>query len=168
MTKREKIAKLARDEVNNNSLYLWGGQGESVLKTTPEKIKKMETSPANAGRVLKAVANKITIDADLKKARFFDCSGLVVDILRQLEIIAKDDDYTADGIYKKLCKPIKKDELRAGDLVFIDAGSKKTHVGIYEGDDICIEAAGRDEGVTSKMIYRQKWNSYGRVKIDEK
>ena len=47
MNKREKIAKLARDEVKNNSLYMWGGQGESVLETTPKDINPWWQCPFN-------------------------------------------------------------------------------------------------------------------------
>ena len=53
MTLKQKFVKLAEDEVKNNSLYLWSGQGETVLKTTPEKLLKRETSAANVGRILK-------------------------------------------------------------------------------------------------------------------
>ena len=166
MSKRSDIAKKAREEVTNNSLYLWGGQGESVLKTSPEKILKMETSSGNAARILKTLAGKLTNNISMTKAKYFDCSGLVVYILQALKII--EDDYTADGIYNKLCKPIKKDELKAGDLVFIDTNGKKTHVGIYEKDNVIIEAAGRDLGVVSRLIGKNNWNAYGRVIIREK
>lgn len=164
----DKISKLANDEVKNNSLYLWGGQGESVEKTTPAKIQTMETSNANAARVLKCLANKINVGCNMKKAKYFDCSGLVVDILRQLEIISKDADYTADGIYKKLCDPILKDQMKRGDLVFISKSGKMTHVGIYDGLDMVIEAAGRDLGVVRRGISKNTWNTYGRIKTNEK
>ena len=167
MTKREKIAKLAKDEVKNNSLYLWSGQGEKVMETTPETIKKKETSGANAGRVLKCLANKLTVDCNMSKARFFDCSGLVVDILRALKIIDESADYTAQGIYKSLCIPVLKTDLKAGDLLFISTGTKITHVGIYDGE-IAVEAAGRDLGIVQRPLSKNSWNLYGRVKINEK
>lgn len=165
---REKMAKLANDEVKNNSLYLWGGQGESVEKTTPAQIQKKETSNANAARVLKCLANKINSGANMKKARYFDCSGLIVDLLRQTEVIPKDADYTAQGIFDKLCDPICKANLKRGDLTFISNGKKITHVGIYDDNGICIEAAGRDLGVVRRGIDKNNWNIYGRVKTDEK
>ena len=168
MSKRSDIVKKAREEVTNNSLYLWGGQGESVLKTTPEKLLKMETSSANAARILKTLAGKLTNGINMSKAKYFDCSGLVTKILQDLGIIGKEEDFTADGIYKNLCKAIKKEDLKAGDLVFISNGKKMTHVGIYEGDQIVIEAAGRDLGVVSRLINKNSWNAYGRVKISEK
>lgn len=167
MTKREKIAKLAKDEVKNNSLYLWGGQGEKVMKTDPDKIKKMETSDANAGRVLKCLANKLTVNCNMDKAKYFDCSGLIVDILRALKIIDESADYTAQGIYKSLCIPVLKADLKAGDLLFISTGTKITHVGVFDGE-AAIEAAGRDLGVVRRPLSKNSWNLYGRVKINEK
>lgn len=168
MNKREKIAKLARDEVKNNSLYLWGGQGESVLETSPKDIIKHETNKTNAARILKLLANKLQTDQNMNKARYFDCSELVVDILRKLEIIGPKDDYTAADIYKKLCSQICKDNLKEGDLVFICSGSKIGHVGIYTGPLEVTEAAGRDLGVVTRPMSKNGWNLYGRVKQNEK
>lgn len=168
MTKREKIAKLARDEVKNNSLYLWGGQGEKVMETTPEYIKKKETSSANAGRVLKCLANKLTVATNMNKAKFFDCSGLVVDILRQLKVIDEKDDFTAQGIYKSLCVPVLLGDIKEGDLCFINTGGKITHVGVYVGEREVVESAGRDIGVVKRGMSKNSWNIYGRVKLNEK
>ena len=168
MTKREKIAKLARDEVKNNSLYLWGGQGEEVMKTTPETIKKMETSSANAGRVLKCLANKMTVETNMNKARFFDCSGLVVEILRKLSVIDEKSDYTAQGIYKNLCVPVLLADLKEGDLCFINTGGKISHVGVYVGEREVVESASRDLGVVKRGMSKNSWNIYGRVKLNEK
>ena len=164
MIKRSDIAKKAREEVTNNSLYLWGGQGESVLKTTPEKLLKMETSPGNAARILKTLAAKLTNNVSMTKAKYFDCSGLVTKILQDLGVLEKEEDYTADGIFRNLCKEIKKSDLKSGDLVFISNGKKMTHVGIYEGKDVVIESAGRDLGVISRLINKNNWNTYGRLK----
>ena len=162
MSKREKFVKLANAEVIANSLYIWGGQGESVQDTTPAVIQKMESSNENASRVLKTLANKINAGCNMKKAKYFDCSGLVVYLLTLLKII--DADYTAQGIYRELCVPVLRTDLKAGDLCFINSGSKITHVGIYGGDNTVIEAAGRDIGVVSRGINKNKWNLYGRVK----
>jgi len=162
MSKRDKLVKMANEEVQNNSLYLWSGQGEDVMKTTPEKIRKVETSDNNASRVLKALAGKINQGLNMKKAKYFDCSGLVVYILQKLEVIK--DDYTAAGIYEKLCVPITKQDLKAGDLVFVKSSGKISHVGIYAGDGLVIEAAGRDIGVVKRGINKNSWNVYGRLK----
>lgn len=165
MKNKDKFVKLAEDEAKNNSLYLWGGQGEKVLDTNPKKLLKMETSSANVGRILKCLANKLITGAVMDKAKYFDCSGLVVYLLQTLGLI--ESDYTANDIYKKLCTPIKKVQLVRGDLVFINSGAKITHVGIYAGDDLVIEAVGRDYGIQKRPMSKNSWNVFGRVKCLE-
>lgn len=163
MKNNEKFLKLARDEIKNNSLYLWGGQGESVEKTTPEKIQKMETSQGNAARILKTLSAKLTAGCNMKKAKYFDCSGLVVDLLQRMELIT--NDYTADGIYKELCEPVKITDLKKGDLCFIDKDGKKVHVGIWDKENKqVIESAGRDLGVVGRGMNKNGWNAFGRLK----
>ena len=166
MNIKKQFIKLAEDEAKNNSLYLWGGQGEVVLKTDPKKLLKMETSAANVARILKCLANKLTTGANMDKAKYFDCSGLIVYLLQTLGVI--NDDYTADGIYRKLCAPIKRAELVPGDLVFISTGTKVTHCGIYVAENIVVEAVGRDYGVQRRLINKNGWNVFGRVNAFEK
>lgn len=165
MKNKDKFVKLAEDEAKNNSLYLWGGQGEKVLETNPKKLLKMETSAANVGRILKCLANKFITGAVMDKAKYFDCSGLVVYLLQTLGLI--ESDYTANDIYKKLCTPIKKIELKRGDLVFINSGAKISHVGIYAGDNMVVEAVGRDYGILKRQMSKNSWNVFGRVKCLE-
>ena len=166
MNIKKQFIKLAEDEAKNNSLYLWGGQGETVLKTDPKKLLKMETSAANVARILKCLANKLTTGSNMDKAKYFDCSGLIVYLLQTLGLIQ--DDYTADGIYRKLCTPIKRTELVPGDLVFISTGTKITHCGIYVAENIVVEAVGRDYGVQRRLINKNSWNVFGRVNAFEK
>lgn len=162
MSKRDKFVKLAKAEASANSLYLWGGQGEEVETTTPEYIEKRETSKANAARVLKCLANKLIAGCNMKKAKYFDCSGLVVYLLTVLKII--EEDYTAQGIYKELCIPIARNDVKTGDLCFISSGGKITHVGIITGEKEVTEAAGRDLGVITRGMSKNNWNIYGRIK----
>lgn len=162
MSQKKKFVKLAKAEVTANSLYLWGGQGESVETTPPEVIQKMETSNENAARVLKCLAGKINAGLNIKKAKYFDCSGLVIYLLMQLNVV--DQDYTAQGIYTNLCVPVLRSDIKEGDLCFCNSGTKISHVGIYAGDNLVIEAAGRDIGVVCRGISKNKWNLYGRVK----
>ena len=55
MTEKEKFLDLLKRYVNSHSIYLWGAQGEQVKKLTAETIRKMETSAANASRVLRRI-----------------------------------------------------------------------------------------------------------------
>ncbi len=161
MTKQKQFVELAHKEVENHSCYLWGGQGESVLKTLPETIVKKETSQENAGRVL-ALVSKLVKLFNMALAKYFDCSGLVVWCLQQMGLIK--GDYTANKIYNELCYAIQKDELKGGDLCFKSQNGKMVHVGIYSKKYGVIEAAGRDFGVVERPIDADKWTSYGRLR----
>ena len=152
---------MAHKEVGNHSCYLWGGQGESVLKTLPETIIKKETSKKDASRVF-ALVSKFVKSFDMTKAKYFDCSGLVVWCLQKMGLIKSD--YTANNIYNILCYAIKKENLKDGDLCFISQNGKMVHVGIYSKKYGVIEANGRETGVIERPITANNWTTFGRLK----
>lgn len=49
---------------------------------------------------------------------YYDCSGLIVYVLRKTGVIPMTADYTAQGIYSSLCIPITKKQLKTGDICF--------------------------------------------------
>ena len=55
MTIREKIVDTACKIVENHCAYIWGAQGEKLAKLTKEDIGHMETSPANAEKVIRYI-----------------------------------------------------------------------------------------------------------------
>ena len=130
------------------------------MSTTPKKVIQMETTTNNASRVLKRVATCVS-RFDMSKARYFDCSGLVIWLLQQLGLIKTD--YTANGIYNSLCYAISKKELKDGDLCFISSDGKKTHVGIYSTKYGVIESNGRDTGVIESEM-SSKWTVFARLR----
>lgn len=148
----------AQMEVDNNSIYIWGGQGEKTEDLSIAVIESMENNNhANVKRILKHIAD---IYPDTNKSRAFDCSGLVTYHLIKLGILRNDT--TANGLYK-WCKPITKKELQRGNLVFkVTNGGKAVHVAIYAGDNKLIESVGRDEGVKNTEL-TSKFNKYGRI-----
>ena len=162
MTKVKDFIERAHQEVVNNSLYLWGGQGEDVLRMPPEDILKKETSNTNAARVLAALSSKIGKGCDVIDAKYFDCSGLVVAILNAMGLIQ--GDFTANEIYNKFCFAIPREKLKGGDLVFKSQNGRMTHVGIYSKKHGVIEAAGRDLGVVERPINANNWNIYARLR----
>ena len=166
MTLQKAFVEFAHKEVLNNSLYLWGGQGEFVLDQTPEYVIKKETNNTNAARVLTTLANKVGKGIDMTYAKYFDFSGLVVWLLTFLELIT--GDYTANDIYNKLCYAIPREKLKGGDLVFKSQNGRMVHVGIYSKNYGVIEAAGRDEGLVEKPLDANKWTSYARLRCLQK
>ena len=157
MSLRDDFVNNAQMEVDNNSIYVWGGQGEPLESTmTIKRLEGMETSNANVKRILKHIAE---IYPDTNRAKCFDCSGLVTYHLIKLDIIKYD--MTANALFK-LCNAITKKELLPGDLVFKVTNGKAVHVAIYKGDGKLIEAVGRDEGVKNTEL-TTKFNKFGRL-----
>lgn len=157
MSLRDIFVNNAQMEVDNNSIYVWGGQGEKTEGLSIKTIEIMEgNNHANVKRILKHIAD---IYPDTNNSRTFDCSGLVTYHLIKLGILRNDT--TANGLYK-WCKPITKKELERGDLVFKVTDGKAVHVAIYAGDGKLIESVGRDEGVKNTEL-TSKFNKYGRI-----
>lgn len=158
--KASDFTRYLLDMVKEGCLYLWGGQGQHIAKLLTEEIILAETSTKNAARVFRLLANRLDSGYDWKDIQIFDCSGLGVYFFLLHGLIKSD--MTADGLYK-MCKKIKRSELREGDMVFIVASNgKATHVGYYIGDGKVVESAGRDVGVVCGDISKNSWNAYGR------
>ena len=163
----EKWKTLLETEVDNKSIYLWGGQGETLGKLTDSYIKKKETSTSNAKRVIKLR------DARKKKhpkLRAFDCSGLGVCLLQKYGVIK--NDMTANGLMGK-CTAISKAKLQPGDFVFRTYRSGKDkgrayHIGYVVDGLYIIHAKGRDEGVVKEKLNQNGssyWNAFGRPTV---
>lgn len=154
---REDFVNNAQKEVNNNSIYVWGGQGEKTEGLSIKTLERMEgNNHANVKRILKHIAD---IYPDTNNSACFDCSGLVTFHLMKIGCLRSD--MTANGLFK-LCKPINKKDLIPGDLVFKVTDGKAVHVAIYKGDNTLIESVGRDEGVQNTKL-STKFNKFGRV-----
>ena len=165
--KYETWKKDLQTEVDNKSIYLWGGQGETLDELTDAYIKRRETSAANARRVIRLR------DARKKKhpkLRAFDCSGLCVYFLQKYGVIK--NDMTANGLMGK-CTAISKAKLQPGDFVFRtyrrgkDKG-RAYHIGYVVDELYIIHAKGRDEGVVKEKLNQNGssyWNAFGRPTV---
>ena len=95
-----------------------------------------------------------------------DCSGFVMNIYQ--EVYNRKLSRSANDIYEKDVKVIKKSELRMGDLIFFKIETKKPgHVGIYIKDGKFIHASSK-RGVTVNSLeetyYKKYYFASGRVK----
>ena len=153
---REEFIKNVCEEVEHNSIYVWGGQGELLSQCTISKIESMETSKQNVERVLKHISDIYL--KGISKSRLFDCSGLLTYHLIKLGLLYYDT--TANGLFKK-CVPISKKELIPVDFVFKVNEGKAVHVALFVGDNKLVECVGRDEGVQFTAL-STKFNKYGR------
>ena len=141
-------------------MYVWGADGEMITgMDSPEQwVHKKETSVANANRAIEFMK------AAAKNPLYaFDCSGLIVAFLLERGYI--ESDMSSRGLYR-ICEPIDREDLEAGDLVFRHNGERIHHVGVFVGDNMVIESKGRDDGVVFRDINasgKSYWNRYGRL-----
>lgn len=99
-------------------------------------------------------------------SRGFDCSGLVSRVLRSQGIAAP---RTSRQLFH-LGKPVKKNDLRPGDLVFFRNTYRRgiSHVGIYVGNGKFIHASNSRRGVTVSSLaspyYARRWAGARRLR----
>lgn len=161
MADRNKFCSVIADVWLNHGIYLWGGNGELTEKLTIGQIRRQENSLSNAVRVIRYIALCYDKEFDMTKSRAMDCSGLVIYGLRAVKAISSTEDYTAAQLQAK-CKKIKLVNLRPGDLVF-NKVSDASHVGIYAGYDMVIEARGRNYGIDKRTLQEGSWVIGGRL-----
>ena len=158
MSRRTDFVSYLKSHVGD--AYVWGAQGEMItgMADVERWIKKKETSDKNAKRAInfmnKAVKNPLYA---------FDCSGLIMKFL--MERGYAKSDMSSRGLYSA-CEKIDRSDLEPGDLVFRHNGQRIHHVGVYVGDNMVIEAKGRDDGVVMRLIDASGtsyWNRYGRL-----
>ena len=160
MTRIEKAIYYARKQVENGSVYVWGGQGELIRKLTVEKLAKMETSGYNAGRVEAHI--KETLSKINNKGKIYDCSGLVICALAYAGVLPKKGyDDTAFGLYKTFEK-ITYSQVQPGDLAYkSDTSGDIVHVGLIVSPSEIVEAKGRDYGVVISKL-NETWDLFNR------
>lgn len=157
----EEFIEYLKAQVENHSIYVWGGQGQWGDEITEKWIRERETSKRNADRVI-AYWKKQVRDGYGDRLRAFDCSGLGCCFFLEHQLIPHD--MTANGL-KGQCEPIDKADLRPGDLVFKrNEDGKAYHVGyVIDDGNTVIEAQGRDVGVRENKL--TGWNYYGRPRF---
>ena len=91
----------------------------------------------------------------------FDCSGLVIEILKSVGLLPRKGDWTAQGLYD-LFKGQEVNEPRAGCLAFYGV-PKISHVEWLETDDLTIAASGGgSKTLTEADAIRQ--NAYVKIR----
>ncbi len=90
-------------------------------------------------------------------SRGFDCSGLVQYSYRYAGLALPHNTERQ----RRLAKPIRRAELRRGDLVFFDEeGKKNSHVGIYLGDGTFVHAPSSGKKVRRDRLDAPYWRRH--------
>lgn len=155
------------EQVQNHSMYVWGGQGQCGSQITEYWIRKMERDTGG-----KSVDGKYYTYADLavdfwkKQCQLgygdimcaYDCSGLLVWWLLANDCIATDR--TSSGLFR-MCEVV--DSPKKGYWVFrTDKNGNICHVGVLISDSEVIHAKGRIEGVCQERYSKSYWHKIGK------
>lgn len=152
----EQFTEYLLTQVKNHSIYVWGAQGQKKPTITAEWIRKREKNKRDADRAIAHWKKEVALGyGDVLRA--FDCSGLGVYYFLRHKLI--DHDVNAEGL-RKLCRPIARDEVRAGDMAFRMRDGRAVHVGYAIDENRLVEAKGRDDGVVESRI--SGFDRYGR------
>ena len=140
--------------------YIWGTAGEAWTEAKQKELEKTTDSSRAQGRKYgsKWIGHRVA-----------DCSGLFSWAFKQLGGYMY---HGSDTMYRKYC--VEKGELskgkrtdcaalKPGTAVFVWNGSNYSHVGLYVGDGIVIEAMGTIKGVTTTKVSAGKWTHWGEL-----
>ena len=140
--------------------YIWGTAGEAWTEAKQKELEKTTDSSRAQGRQYgsKWIGHMVA-----------DCSGLFSWAFKKLGGTMY---HGSDTMYRKycvnkgeLCKGKRTDQgtLKPGTAVFVWNGSSYSHVGLYVGDGIVIEAMGTLKGVTTTKVSAGKWTHWGEL-----
>ena len=156
----EALIELFEQALNDEWGYIWGTAGEMWTAAKQENLNK-------------------TTDADRANSRKYgakwighmvaDCSGLFSWAFKKLGSYMY---HGSDTMYRKYCKyhgELNKGQrtdgqaLKPGTAVFCWNGKKYSHVGLYVGNGVVIEAAGSQQGVIKSKVTATKWKYWGEL-----
>ena len=160
MIKAEALIARFQQALEEKWGYIWGTAGE---KWTAEKQQEQEkTTDANQAQGRQYGSKWIG-------HRVADCSGLFSWAFRQLGGTIY---HGSDTMYRKYCvnkgelnkgKRTDRGTLKPGTAVFVWNGSSYSHVGLYAGSGIVIEAMSTLKGVITTKVTAGKWTHWGEV-----
>ncbi len=139
--------------------YAWGGNFGTLL--TKEKLQQLVNRFGREHYYFNSYSTEKWIGKEAG-----DCSDLILFGLKKDNKLNPNQDYTAEGIYINLCRPITKAELKAGDLVFTKTASGIVHVGVYMGANRVTHARGTFYGVVNTQLF-DSFNMFGRLTFFE-
>lgn len=164
--------------------YIFGGQGDPITTGFIDKTYELYPDYFSDGRL--EYFTEIAEENDgweFPEDYAWDCSGLWWYAVNVLGLYDEYTDRTASDTYYDYCTPIGKDELRPGDIVFLEnIEGKIVHMAIVGRQGYIYEAVGGFCGVVRKrtvdrriynnivnggVLVYDNWNMFGRPKIFE-
>ena len=141
--------------------YIWGTAGEKWTAAKQAELEKTTDADREQGRKYgkKWIGHMVA-----------DCSGLFSWAFKQLGGYMY---HGSDTMYRKYCTEhgeLKKGKrtdgatLKPGTAVFVWNGKKYSHVGLFIGNGMVIEAMGTIKGVTTTKVTETKWTHWGELK----
>ena len=160
MISTDKLTALFRQAMNEHWGYIWGTAGEQWTAVKQRELEQTTDTNRAQGRAYgsKWIGHMVA-----------DCSGLFSWAFKKLGGYMY---HGSDTMYRKYCTDkgeLKKGKrtdgksLTAGSAVFVWNGSNYSHVGLYVGDGIVIEAMGTLKGVTTTKVSAGKWTHWGEL-----
>lgn len=154
MNKLQEFISFINSKIGSG--YVYGGQNAEPL--TKEALASMVTRFGRAHYYYSTYSAEKWLGYE-----YYDCSGLVVYTLRKLGLIPMIADYSAQSIYSVLCTPIKKSELKPGDICFKNTSNGIVHCGVYTGEGRVTHARGTLYGVVNTILF-DSFDTFGRLK----
>ena len=111
----QEFLQYLKAQVQNGSIYVWGGQGQDKNTISESWIRRMETSQTNADRAI-ALWRKRKAAGKGEVLRAFDCSGLIMYFLQNQKGIISCDT-TANGL-KGVRQKLEEAHRLPGECVF--------------------------------------------------
>lgn len=142
------------------------GKDYSAEIPKSEKSKEIDSSSAKAlvKEAKSWLGTKYSYGGHSRKGT--DCSGMVMEVFNEVCGVKLP---RSSAQQQQYCKSIKRDELKAGDLVFFATGKDKkrvSHVGLYIGNNEIIHSTTKRGVIVSKLdekYYIRTYHSCGRI-----
>ena len=161
MIKAEALIAKFQQALEEKWGYIWGTDGDMWTEARQKQLEQTTDKDREQGRLYgsKWIGHRVA-----------DCSGLFSWAFKQLGGYMY---HGSDTMYRKYCTAkgeLKKGQrtdgaaLKPGTAVFVWNGKKYSHVGLYVGGGVVIEAMGTKNGVTTTKVTAAKWTHWGELK----
>jgi hypothetical protein len=143
--------------------YIFSGQGDRITVPFIDEVYKLYPDYFSDGRYeyfTEIAKTSMQEGWDFPQDYCWDCSGLWWWAVNELGYYPEYTDRTASDTYNDYCTPVTKDELKPGDIAFMqDDSGKIVHMGIVGCHGYIYEAVGGFCGVVKKRtIDRRAYN----------